>query len=76
MTELTKFEAWVKSYTPARLVEQLANRGERTRVSLSMVYAWVRGEHEPRSEKRRVIMQLSKLTLEDLDAHFLAKRAR
>jgi hypothetical protein len=74
----TKFERWLKGYGVAALVDQLANRGKDTRASLGMVYAWIRGDHEPRAAKRRVILTLAAgaLTHEDIDAHFLAKRHR
>jgi hypothetical protein len=73
--ELTKFEAWAKRFGASELAAQLANRGQETRTSLGMVYAWIRGEHEPRAAKRRVILQLAKdeLTADDLVAHFEAK---
>jgi hypothetical protein len=78
MIEPTKFERWVKRYTALKLVEQLANRGRDTKASLGVVYAWLRGEHEPRSPKRRAMVQLSQgdLTLEDIDAHFAAKNRK
>jgi hypothetical protein len=74
----TKFELWVKRFTALRLVEQLANRGKDTKASLGVVYAWLRGEHEPRTPKRRAIIQLAagELTLEDIDAHFAAKKRK
>lgn len=74
----TKFERWIKRYGVNQLVTQLANRGKDTRASLGVVYAWIRGEHEPRSAKRRVILQLAagELTLDDLDAHFSAKKRK
>lgn len=73
--EPTKFEQWAKRFGAGELVAQLANRGEATRTSLGMVYAWIRGEHEPRAAKRRVILQLAKgeVTADDLVAHFEAK---
>lgn len=74
----TKFEKWIKGYGVQNLVEQLANRGSATKASLGVVYAWIRGEHEPRSARRRVIIQLSagELTLDDIDAHFAAKNRK
>lgn len=71
----TKFERWIKLYGVAEIVKQLGNRGLSTKVSLGMVYAWNRGEHEPRAAKRRVLLQLANgaLTHEDIDAHFEAK---
>jgi hypothetical protein len=74
----TKFEAWVKRYTPSQLVTQLTNRGAATRCSLGMVYAWTRGEHEPRTAKRTAIIELAagELTLEDIAAHFAAKNQK
>lgn len=74
----TKFEKWIKEYGVPQLVTQLANRGDATRASLGMVYAWMRGEHEPRSAKRRVILQLAAgaLTHDDLDAHFATKSGK
>lgn len=77
MTESpSKFEQWVKRFTAAELRRQLANRGKDTRASLGVIYAWIRGEHEPRSAKRRAIIQIAagELTLEDIDAHFSAKK--
>jgi hypothetical protein len=73
---LSKFEAWIKNYTALKLAIQLANRGPETKASLGVIYAWVRGEHEPRSAKRRAIIQISagELTLEDIDEHFAAKK--
>jgi Mrp family chromosome partitioning ATPase len=73
---LSKFEAWIKSYTALKLAIQLANRGAETKVSLGMIYAWIRGEHEPRLAKRRALIQIAagELTLEDIDAHFAAKK--
>jgi hypothetical protein len=74
----TKFEIWIKRYTVAKLVEQLCNRGAETRVSFGVVYAWIRGEHEPRPVKRRVILQLAAgdVTHADIDAHFEAKKRK
>jgi hypothetical protein len=74
----TKFEKWIKSYGVAQLVTQLANRGSATKASLGVVYAWMRGEHEPRQAKRRAIVQIAigALTLEDIDAHFEAKKRK
>jgi Mrp family chromosome partitioning ATPase len=75
---LTKFEQWVKKFTALKLAIQLANRGPETKASLGVIYAWIRGEHEPRSAKRRAIIQISagELTLEDIDAHFAAKNRK
>jgi hypothetical protein len=74
----TKFEKWIKGYGVAQLVTQLANRGTQTKASLGVVYAWIRGEHEPRAAKRRMIVQLAAgaLSLEDIDAHFEAKKRK
>lgn len=74
----TKFERFVEEITARELAVQLANRGTSTRASLGVIYAWIRGEHEPRSPKRRAIVQISrgKLTLEDIDAHFEAKKRK
>jgi hypothetical protein len=71
----TKFERWVKQYGALELAKQLTNRGAATKTSLGMVYAWTRGEHEPRAARRRLILQLAagKLTLLDFDTHFADK---
>jgi hypothetical protein len=73
----TKFERWVQAYGAARLEKQLAG-GANTKVSLGEIYAWVRGEHEPRPIKRRalILFAAGELTHEDLDAHFAAKNKK
>lgn len=75
---MTKFQQWAKTYGVAEIVRELRTGGRETTVTFGTVYQWLRGEHEPRGPKCRLMVAMSNgaLSLEDLAQHFQILRGK
>lgn len=76
-TEETKFEQWVKQYGVSALCDAMRKRGLDYAITYSAVYQWLRGEHEPRPKKIRVLAEISAgaISVQDIHDHFHQKSA-
>jgi len=65
----TPFGQWVGRYTPSRIAQELAKRGDP--ISPRLPYEWVEGRSRPRPERALTLVELSGgiLALDDVFRH-------